>query len=694
MLRIVILVLIVLSSGGFPPIAKTIPEADTLHGDIRIDNYSWLEDRNNPEVIKYLEAENRYAEMVMSHTEELQAELYEEFLFRIKETDLSLPEKINDYYYYSRTEKGKQYFIYCRKKGSLNAKEEIILDENLLARGYDYLELGIMSISPDHSLLAYSIDTTGSERYTLYIKDLNLKKLLKDEIPNTGYSAEWANDNKTLFYTVLDSAKRPCKLYKHTLGTPPEDDIMVYKEDNEAFFIYISKTKSRKYLLLNTVSHITSEAYYLSADHPEADFNLIHPREKGVEYYVHHHRDRFFILTNYNAKNFRLMEVPLSNPSRENWKDFIPYRDSIQIEDIEIFEKYLVVCEREKGLQKLRIINLTTDDSHYVEFKEPVYTFWTAGNRNFDSNLLRFYYTSFITPLSIFDCDMDKKTLELKKQKEVLGGYEPSLYQSERVYAPASDGTIIPLSLVYKKDITKNGNNPLLLWSYGSYGDNSDPYFSSTRLSLLDRGFIYVIAHTRGGGEMGRDWYEGGKMLTKKNTFTDFIACAEYLIGENYTSSEKLVIEGQSAGGLLVGAVVNMKPDLFKVVIARVPFVDALNTMLDASLPLTVLEYEEWGNPNYKEYYEYIKSYSPYDNVEAKNYPCMLITAGLNDTRVSYWEPAKWAARLRALKTDNNLLLLKTNMGSGHAGKSGRYDYLRELAFEYAFILDRLGIVE
>ncbi len=675
-----------------PPVAKAIPKIDTLHDDVRADNYFWLRDRNNPEVIEYLEAENEYTNFMMKHTEEFQEKLYEEILSRIKETDLTVPEKLDDYYYYSRTEEGKQYPIYCRKRESLDAEEEILLDQNVLAQGYDYFDIGIFAISPNHKLLAYSIDTTGSEEYTLSIKDLNTGKLLSERIFNTAYSAAWANDNRTLFYTVLDDTKRPYQIYRHKLGTVQNEDVLVYHEKDPMLWLALSKTRSKDYLIIDLGSHAMTEVHYLNANTPEEHFRLIHPRQQEMEYYIAHHSDKFFILTNDNAKNFKIMEAPVNEPVRENWKEVIPHRDSVKIDGIDVFKNYLTVYERENGLQKIRIIDLQSNESHYVDFPEPVYTFWPGGNREFDSHLLRFSYTSLVTPRSVFDYDMANRTRELKKQYEVLGGYEPLLYQSERIFARAHDNRMIPISLVYKKGIKKDGHNPLYLYGYGAYGSSWDPYFSSIRLSLLNRGFIYAIAHVRGGGEMGRYWYEEGKLLNKKNTFTDFIACAEHLIKEKYTSSDKLVITGGSAGGMLAGAVANMRPDLFQIVVADVPFVDVLNTTLDSSLSRSVLEYDEWGNPYNEEYYYYIKSYSPYDNVAARDYPHMLITAGLNDTRVTYWEAAKWTAKLRALKTDNNTLLLKMNMGAGHMGASGRYDFLKEIAFEYAFIFDVLGI--
>ncbi|MCE5248816.1 S9 family peptidase [bacterium] len=675
-----------------PPAAQIIPKADTLFGDVRVDNYYWLRDKSNREVIAYLESENKYTESEMKHTKDFQDSLYRELLGRIKETDVTVPEKIDDYYYYSRTEEGKQYPINCRKKGSLDAQEEILLDRNVLAEGHDYFRIGIFKISPDHQLLAYSADTAGSETYTIYIKDLRTGRLLDDVIPNTYYSVEWANDNKTIFYNVLDDAKRPYKLYRHVLGTPSNDDIMVFHEKDDMYYLNLSKSKSKKYLILSLESNTTTEVHYLKADFPSDTFKILHPRQHNMEYYVDHHGEMFFITTNENAKNFKLMETPVRNPSKKNWKEVIPHRDSVKIDGIEVFKNHLVVYERENGLNKIHIRNLSNREDFSVDFPEPVYSVRQGNNPDYNTTLLRFHYTSLITPASVYDFNMDTRTRELKKQDEVLGGYDPSLYQSERIYAKVPDSTMIPVSLVYKKGMVKNGMNPLLLYGYGSYGNSIDPAFSSNRLSLLDRGFIFAIAHVRGGGEMGRYWYDNGKLLKKKNTFTDFIACAEHLIEENYTSSEKLVIEGGSAGGLLMGAVTNMRPDLFRAVVAHVPFVDVVNTMLDPSIPLTVTEYEEWGNPGNKDYYFYMKSYAPYDNVEAKAYPAILITAGLNDPRVPYWEPAKLTAKLRALKTDTNLLLLKTNMGAGHGGASGRYDYLKDIAFEYAFVFNALGI--
>ncbi|MBD3181526.1 prolyl oligopeptidase family serine peptidase [Candidatus Poribacteria bacterium] len=675
-----------------PPVAKIIPKTITIHGDKNIDNYFWMREKDNPDVIKYLEAENNYTEAAMEHSEELQKKLYDELLGRIKETDYTVPVRLDEYFYYTRTEEGKQYRIYCRKKKSMDAQEEILLDANQLAEGSDYFHLGVYEISPDHKFLAYSVDMKGSEKYTLFIKNLNAGELLSDQIPDTYCSVEWANDNKTIFYNVLDESMRPYKLFRHTLDTDPEDDIMLYHEENEAFYLSIHKSRSKKYIFLELESNNTTEYHFLQADQPDGKFQIIHPRQHQMEYSVCHHDDKFFITTNDNARNFKMIETPVDNPEKDNWKEVIPHREDVKIDDADAFTQHLVIYERKAGLKHIRIRNLESGAEHYIDFPEPVYSFWKGDNPDFNTNIFRFEYTSLATPDSVFDYDMNTRTRELKKQDEVLGGYDPEQYASERIFATASDDSKVPISLVYKKGMPRNGENPLLLYGYGAYGASSDPGFSSNRLSLLDRGFIYAIAHIRGGQEMGRYWYNQGKLLKKKNTFTDFIACGKHLISEKYTSKDKLVIYGGSAGGLLMGAVTNMRPDMFKAVIAKVPFVDVVNTMMDASIPLTVTEYEEWGNPEIRKYYNYIKSYSPYDNIEPKEYPNILVTAGLNDPRVQYWEPAKWTAKLRATKTDDNLLILKTNMGAGHGGASGRYDYLKEIAFEYAFMMYVLGI--
>ncbi|MFC1475697.1 S9 family peptidase [Candidatus Zixiibacteriota bacterium] len=677
-----------------PPVAARIAHVDTLHGDVRVDHYFWLREKTNPEVIAYLEAENEYTAAKMKHTEPLQQKLYDELLGRIKETDLSVPVREDDYYYYSRTEEGKQYKIYARKKGSLEAAEDILLDVNQMAVGHKFFDIGADETSPDHQSLVYSVDTAGNELFTIHVKDLRTGELYPEEIPDTYYDVAWFNDNQTFFYCTLDEAKRPYRLYRHTLGDNPVNDQLIYQEDDEMFWMEVRRTKSKAYILLSLESETTSEVWYLSADTPGGKLKVVHPREQGLEYSVNHHGNRFQIVTNDNAQNFKLVDAPVTDPGKENWREVIAHRDSVKIDRIDVFKDYLVVYEREAGLRQLSIHNVHSGETHRVEFPEPVYTVYGGDNPDFNSRLLRFVYSSLVTPESVFDYDMQTRERELKKQDEVLGGYEPSAYQSERVFATAADGTRVPISLVYRKGLVKNGANYLMLRGYGSYGSSSEPKFSSYRLSLIDRGFIYAIAHIRGGGEMGRWWYEQGKLLQKKNTFTDFIACAEHLIAEKYTTKSRLAIYGGSAGGLLIGAVVSMRPDLFQAAVADVPFVDVVNTMADPSIPLTVIEYEEWGNPADREYYEYMLSYSPYDNVEVMAYPHLLITAGLNDPRVQYWEPAKWAAKLRSLKTDDNLLILKTNMGAGHMGASGRYDYLKEYAFEYAFILDRLGLIE
>ncbi len=674
-----------------PPVAKIEPKVDTIFGDVLIDNYHWLRNRGSKEVLDYLKAENEYTQAMMAGTEKLQKTLYEEMVGRIKETDLSVPVKEDDYYYYYRTEEGKQYRIYCRKKGSLEAPEEVLLDLNKLAEGKEFLSLGVYDVSPDHQLLAYSIDTTGNEKYTLYIKNLKTQEILPEKISNTSDIA-WANDNRTIFYSVEDAAHRPYRLYRHKLRTEPAQDPLIYEEKDDAYFLSIGKTKDKRFLILSLGSMVTSEAHVLDADNPTGTFRVIHPRQHEMEYSVEHHGNKFLIVTNLNAKNFRLVEAPEDNPGVANWKEVIPYSYSIKIDDIDVFKDYLVVYERVNGLKSILVHDFRTGTQRYIQFDEPVYAVYGGQNPDYNSEWLRFTYMSLITPRSVYDYNMATHERILKKQTEVLGGYDPNQYTSERIFATARDGVKVPVSLVYRKGITRNGKNPLFLYGYGAYGVSMDPYFSSSRISLLDRGFIYAIAHIRGGGEMGRQWYEDGKLLKKKNTFTDFIDCGDYLVKQKYTSHDKMVISGGSAGGLLIGAVLNMRPDLAAVAIADVPFVDLINTMMDPSLPLTVIEYEEWGNPHKKKYYEYMRSYSPYDNVGHHMYPNLLVEAGLNDARVQYWEPAKWVAKLRANKTDNNLLLLKTNMGAGHGGASGRYDYLKEIAFEYAFVLHCLGM--
>ena len=679
-----------------PPVAKVVPHETTLFGDTRADNYFWLRDRKDPSTIPYLEAENAYHEAVMAPTKDRQTWLYSEMLGRIKQTDESAPVKRGDYFYYQRTEEGKPYAIYCRKKGSLEAPEQVLLDGNALGEGKPYFRLGNFAPSPNHKLLAYSVDFTGDESYTIRVKDLDSGNLLADEIPNTYYSLEWANDNATFFYTTLDQAKRPHQVFRHIVGQSDADPV-VYHEPDQRFTVEVIKTLSRAFILIQIDSPLTSEVRCLDANQPLGEFVPVLARVHEVEYDLTHRGDSFFIRTNDGAKTFRVVEAPVRDPSRPNWKEMIPGRASVTIESVVAFHDHLVVEERDGGLIKLRIQSFSnsTDaagETHYVEFPEGAYKAELGANVEFDTPLLRFHYSSLVTPSSVFDYDRTSRTRRLVKQQDVLGGYDPSRYATERLYAKAADGVDVPISLVYKRGFEPSAAAPMLLYGYGSYGISIDAEFRSDRVSLLDLGFVYAIAHIRGGGDLGKTWHESGRMFSKKNTFTDFIACAEHLIARRYTSSNRLAIMGGSAGGLLIGAVVNMRPDLFAAVVASVPFVDALNTELDATLPLTVGEWEEWGNPAEKPYYDCIKSYAPYENVTAQYYPHLLVTAGLNDPRVSYWEPAKWVAKLRTLKRDSNLLLLKTNMGSGHFGASGRYEYLKETAFNYAFLMAALDV--
>jgi oligopeptidase B len=677
-----------------PPVAKKVPHTEVQQGVEVEDPYFWLRDdeRSDAEVLAYLEAENEYTEAVMKPTEAFQQTLYDEMLSRIKETDLSVPVRFGDYFYYERTEEGEQYRYHCRKKGSLDAEEEVILDENALAEGHDYFRVGAFAVSPDHNLLAFSVDYDGGEEYTVLFKNLATGEMLPDEIPGTYYSLEWAADNRTVFYNTLDSAHRPYRLYRHVLGGDPAQDQLVYQEDDESYFLGLYKTNSKQYLMLYLRSQVTSEVRYLRADKPAGSFKLVHPRQHKMEYTVEHWGDKFYIVTNDEAINFKVVEAPASAPGKANWKDVIPHRDDVKIDGIVLFSSHMVVALREEGLRGMRVIDLPGWTGHKVEFPEPVYTVRGGDNPEFETTNFRLVYQSLVTPESVFDYDMVSRERELMKQEEVLGGYDPALYAQERLFAPAPDGTPVPVSIVYRRGMQRDGDNPTLLYGYGAYGYSSEPRFDSSRLSLLDRGFIFAIAHVRGGGEMGRPWYEDGKLLNKRNTFNDFIACAEYLVAEKYTSSERLAILGGSAGGLLIGAVVNLRPELFQAAVAKVPFVDVINTMLDPTIPLTVIEWEEWGDPREKTFYDYMRSYSPYDNVRAKEYPDLLITSGLNDPRVAYWEPAKWTARLRETKTGDSVLLLKTNMGAGHGGASGRYDALKERALDYAFVINRVGV--
>ena len=674
-----------------PPVARTMPRVQTIHGESRIDEYHWLRNREDPEVLAHLEAENRYTESVMRHTEGLQELLYQEMRARIKEADLSVPSRLDGWLYYSRTEAGGQYPIFCRRRDESGGAEEILLDLNRLAAGHDYFRMGAFEVSPDHGLLAYSVDTSGAESFTVFLKDLGTGELLPETIERTSPTAAWANDSRTLFYIVLDDIRRPSRLYRHRVGSNPVDDVLVHFESDDSFFLDIGRSRSRQLLVLELASHSTSEVRYVSADRPEDDFRVVEPRRHGIEYWVAHHGERFYIVTNDGAPNFRLVSAPVDRPGRADWSAVLPYRPEIKLDSAEAFRDHLVIWERQDGLRRLRVLELATGDEHLVAFPEPVYAVRPQENPEFDTSVFRFSYTSLVTPNSVVDYDLAVRTWTVRKQTEVLGGYDPSGYRSERLFATAPDGTRVPVSLVYRLPFERDGRRPLLLQGYGSYGSSFDPAFSSNLLSLLDRGYVVGIAHIRGGEEMGRAWYESGKLLNKRNTFTDFIAAAEHLVAEGYTSPDRLAINGGSAGGLLMGAVTNLRPDLFRAVLAEVPFVDVVNTMLDASLPLTVIEYDEWGNPNDPAHYECIRAYSPYDNVAPQDYPHILVTAGLNDPRVAYWEPVKWTARLRARKTDRNRLVLRINMGAGHGGASGRYDHLREVAFKYAFLLDVVG---
>lgn len=675
-----------------PPIAPKRPYTLSAHQDQRVDDYYWLRDRDNPAVMDYLEAENAYTKARMQHTESLQSALYDEMLARIQETDLSVPYRKGEFYYYSRTETGKAYPIYCRKHGNLEAPEEVLLDQNVLAEGQEFLEIGVLAVSPNHQVLAYSLDTTGAERYTLRFLDLATREHFPEEIPDTA-GVVWGNDNQTVLYAQLDEANRPFKLWRHQLGGAAVIDELLHHEADEFFYLDVGKTRSEAYILLGLNSKITSEVHVLDANQPTGNFQVVQPRSQGVEYAIEHHSDSFYITTNEDALNFKLMKTPVIATAKDHWQTVIPHREDVLLEGISAFANHLVIYERKAGLPTMQIRQLATGDSHYISFPDPTYSVGEGANPEFQTSTLRFHYTSMVTPWSVFDYDMDTQARELKKETPVLGGYDRSQYASDRLTAIATDGTPIPISIVYKKGTEKNGRNPLLLTGYGSYGFSYDPGFSSNRLSLLNRGVVVAIAHIRGGSEMGRRWYEDGKFLNKRNTFTDFVACAEFLIEQGWTRSDQLAITGGSAGGLLMGAVINDRPDLFHAVVADVPFVDVVTTILDDSLPLSMMEREEWGDPNDRTFYDYMKSYSPYDNVEAKPYPNLLITAGLNDSRVAYWEPAKWTAKLRELKTDDNLLILKTNMGAGHGGASGRYESLKEIAFEYAFLLDQWGIV-
>jgi oligopeptidase B len=676
------------------PEALQISKELIKHGDTRIDPYYWLNERDNPAVIQYLEKENAYRKAQMAHTEAFQTELFEEIKNRIKDDDTSVPYYKKGYWYYVRFEKGLEHPIYCRKKVSLEANEEILLDVNELAKNFDYYKVGGISISPDNQWLAFGEDTLSRRIYNIRFKNLKTGKIEQDEqLLYTNGSAAWANDSKTIFYTVRDSTLRSASIYRHTLGTDAVDDSLVYEEDDVTYNTSVYKSKSEAFLMIHSGSTVSDEYQYLDANKPAGDFKILQTRERDLEYGVAHFGKHWYIRTNKDgAVNFKLMRTELGKEDKMHWEDVLAHRPDVFLEGLEIFADYLVTEERFNGLTSINIKPWDGSEGHSIEFDEETYTTGIGNNPDFNSRTLRYAYSSLTTPTSVIDYDMQDRSREVKKQQEVVGGYNASLYSSERIWAKANDGTEVPISLVYRKDLRKPEGNPTLLYGYGSYGATIDPSFSSTRLSLLDRGFIFAIAHIRGGQYLGREWYEKGKMLHKKNTFSDFIACSEKMLDVGYTAPNELYAMGGSAGGLLMGSVINMKPELFKGVIAAVPFVDVVTTMLDESIPLTTGEYDEWGNPNDAEYYHYIKSYSPYDNVEAKHYPALLITTGLHDSQVQYWEPAKWMARLRALKTDKNPLYLYTNMESGHGGLSGRYEAYKETAMEYAFILDLAGV--
>jgi len=673
-----------------PPMTEKKTKTTTIHGDTMVDDYFWLREKTNPEVIRHLEAENGYAEAMMKPTAALQVKLYNEMVGHIKETDRSVPYRWGGYFYYTRTEQGKQYPINCRMKGSLDAKEEVVLDQNEMAKGLKFFSIGAFVPSDDGNLLAYSTDTTGYRQYKLQIKDLRTGQLLPETFERVG-SVDWATDNKTLFFTTEDAVtKRSDKFFRHVLGSDKTD--LIFEEKDELFDIGAGRSRDKAVILLGSESKTSTEWQYLPANDPGAELKTISPREADHEYNVDHRGDLFYIRTNKGAKNFRVVTAPVANPGQANWKELVAHRPAVKVEDIDLFADHLVLSEWEKGLQKIEVLDFKTAKRQRVEFPEPVYAASLAQNREFDTSVVRYNYQSLVTPSSVFDYDMNTLKSTLLKETEVPGGFDKKNYKSERLFATAKDGTKIPLSVVYRKDTKLDGSAPLLLYGYGSYGISIAPTFSSNRLSLLDRGVIYVIAHIRGGGELGEEWRDAGRMMKKMNTFTDFIDSADYLVKGKYTSSDRLVIQGGSAGGLLMGAVTNMRPDLFKAVVAQVPFVDVLNTMLDASLPLTTSEYIEWGNPNEKPAYDYMKQYSPYDNVGRKNYPSMLVKVSLNDSQVPYWEGAKLVARIRDLRTNDKPLLLKVNMGAGHGGSSGRYDFLHDVAFDYAYMLWQMGL--
>jgi oligopeptidase B len=676
-----------------PPVAKKVPHVTDINGHKLTDDYFWLRDKPNPEVRAYLEAENAYTDAVMKPTEPFQKKLYAEMLGRIKETDVDVPYKEGDYFYYSRTEAGKQYQIRCRRKGSMDAPEEVILDINELAKGQVFMSVAAFEVSPDGDLLAYSYDNTGFRQYTLALKDLRTGKTLLDHAERVG-SVVWANDSQTIFYTQEDAtSKRQYRLYRHTVGAADADPL-VYEEKDERFDVSAFKTRSQTYIFMLSGSHTTTEARYISAIDPTAEWKIIEPRKQGVEYYPDHNGDSFYIRTNDTGRNFRLVNAPVTDPSSKNWHEVLPHNPNIMLDDVDFFKNFAVLYQRENGLPQIRVTDLRTGTAKPIAFPEPAYAAYSYINRVYDTTEFRYGYQSPITPASVFAYDMEKGTSTLLKQKEVPGGYDPTKYQVEQIYATASDGVKIPVSVLHLKSAKLDGKGPLYLYGYGSYGISIDMFFNSNIFSMVDRGAVTAVAHIRGGGELGKPWHDAGRMMNKKTTFTDFVSSAEYLTSHGYGSKDRLVIEGRSAGGLLMGAVLNMRPDLFKAALVGVPFVDVMNTMLDETLPLTVGEFEEWGNPKEKPAFDYMLTYSPYDNVEPKPYPNMLVKTSFNDSQVMYWEPAKYVAKMRATRTDHNTLILKTNLSpAGHGGASGRYDRLKEASFDYAYILKEMGIV-
>jgi oligopeptidase B len=676
-----------------PPVAKAVHTENHINGGTLIDNYRWLREKSNPEVAQYLEAENAYADAIMKPTEALQKKLYDEMISHIKETDVNVPYKQGDYFYNSRWEKGLQYPIFVRTKQNLQAPEAVTIDVNELAKGQKFMALGAYIPSDDGTLLAYSVDNTGFRQYQLHVRDLRSGKDSPIIAERVG-SVAWASDNQTLFYTVEeDKTKRQYRLYRHKIGSEPGHDALVFEEPDERFNVGVARTRSGKYLILEIASHTTSEARFLDADQPASEWKVVAPRQQDIEYYMDHRGDQFLIRANDKGRNFRLVTAPVSAPFKENWKELVPHRPDVMLNSVDVFEDFYVLGERENGLPELTIVDFATGNKKRIAFPEPVYTAFPGTNREFKTKFYRYSYQSLVTPASVFDYDIEKGKSILLKQTEVPGGYDPTKYVSERVWATAKDGVRVPISVVYRKDLKKSdGSNPLYVYAYGSYGAVLPVTFSATRLSLLDRGVVMAYAHIRGGGDMGKAWHDAGRMMNKMNTFTDFISCTEHLVANKYGARDKIVIEGGSAGGLLMGAVTNLRPDLFRVVVSHVPFVDVMNTMLDASLPLTVPEYEEWGDPSEKAAYDYMLKYSPYDNLKKGAYPAILVKTSFNDSQVMYWEPAKYVAKLRTLKEDKNVLLLKTNMAAGHGGSSGRYDRYHEVAFDYAFMLAQLGI--